>query len=86
MATGWRELKGDDPEPQLQTCAPCHSRRGMLNADFRPGDKYTDHYALEFIESRHLSRRRTNQGRSLRLRFVHSEQDVPQGHPLHRLP
>ncbi len=46
---GLAQLKGDDPEPQLQTCAPCHSRRGVLNADFRPGDHYTDHYALELL-------------------------------------
>ncbi len=46
---GLARLKGDDPEPQLQTCAPCHSRRGVLNADFRPGDLFTDHYALETL-------------------------------------
>ena len=48
---GLARLKGDDPQPQLQTCAPCHSRRGVLNADFHPGDQYTDHYALETLRS-----------------------------------
>jgi tetratricopeptide (TPR) repeat protein len=46
---GLARLKGDDAEPQLQTCAPCHSRRGVMNANFRPGDKFTDHYALESL-------------------------------------
>ena len=30
----------------LSTCAPCHSRRGDLTGDLRPGDDYFDHHAL----------------------------------------
>ena len=47
---GLAKLKGDDPEPQLQACAPCHSRRGVLDESYRPGDKYHDHFALELMQ------------------------------------
>ena len=46
---GLAKLKGDDPEPQLQTCAPCHSRRGVIDPSFKGGDYYHDHYALELL-------------------------------------
>jgi tetratricopeptide (TPR) repeat protein len=44
---GLAELKGNDPQPQLESCAPCHSRRGLLDIDFKAGDLYHDHYELE---------------------------------------
>jgi len=44
---GLATLKGDDAQPQIQSCAPCHSRRGLLDDGFRPGDKYHDFYQLE---------------------------------------
>lgn len=44
---GLAALKGDDPEPQLQSCAPCHSRRGLLDGSFTAGDLFHDHYDLE---------------------------------------
>lgn len=47
---GLARLKGDDPEPQLQTCAPCHSRRGVLDPDFRPGNAYCNHFSLETLQ------------------------------------
>ena len=47
---GLARLKGDDPEPQLQSCAPCHSRRGVLDAGFQAGDQYFDHYSLETLQ------------------------------------
>ncbi|MCG8653627.1 MAG: hypothetical protein MI861_27565 [Pirellulales bacterium] len=46
---GLAQLKGDDAQPQLQTCAPCHSRRGLLAGGFKAGDLYTDHYSLELL-------------------------------------
>ena len=46
---GLARLKGDDAEPQLQTCAPCHSRRGLLDEQFTGGKKYFDHYQLELL-------------------------------------
>jgi tetratricopeptide (TPR) repeat protein len=47
---GLTKLKGDDPEPQLQSCAPCHSRRGILDSNFKPGDPYCDHFQLESLQ------------------------------------
>jgi tetratricopeptide (TPR) repeat protein len=46
---GLVKLKGDDPEPQLQTCAPCHSRRSMLSKGFAGGANYCDHFRLETL-------------------------------------
>jgi tetratricopeptide (TPR) repeat protein len=46
---GLARLKGKDPEPQLQTCAPCHSRRGVLEANFMAGDPFCDHFSLELL-------------------------------------
>lgn len=42
-------LKGDDPEPQIQACAPCHSRRGLLSQHYVPGDEYCNHFQLELL-------------------------------------
>lgn len=47
---GLAKLKGEDPEPQLQSCAPCHSRRGLLDTDFQAGDSYCDHFQLELLQ------------------------------------
>lgn len=44
---GLAKLKGNDPQPQLQSCAPCHSRRSQLDGTFTAGDLFTDHYELE---------------------------------------
>ncbi len=46
---GLAKLKGDDAQPQLQTCAPCHSRRGVLAGNFQAGDRYSDYYSLELL-------------------------------------
>ncbi len=46
---GLARLKGEDAEPELQSCAPCHSRRGVLDDSFRPGQPYSDHYHLELL-------------------------------------
>ncbi len=46
---GLNQLKGDDTEPQLQTCAPCHSRRGVMYSEFTGGDRYHDHFRLETL-------------------------------------
>jgi len=46
---GLAKLKGEDAEPQLQACAPCHSRRGVIEAGFQPGDDYHDHFSLELL-------------------------------------
>jgi tetratricopeptide (TPR) repeat protein len=44
---GLAKLKGDSVEPQLQTCAPCHSRRAELTGNFQPGKQFCNHYQLE---------------------------------------
>lgn len=46
---GLAKLKGKDTEPQLQTCAPCHSRRGVMDERFTAGPDYFDHYRLETL-------------------------------------
>ncbi|WP_442505602.1 multiheme c-type cytochrome [Novipirellula sp. SH528] len=46
---GLTKLKGESNEPQIETCAPCHSRRGVLDGNFHGGDTYFDHYALELM-------------------------------------
>ncbi len=47
---GLAKLKGDDANPQLETCAPCHSRRGVLDDSFQAGQKYHDFFALELLQ------------------------------------
>jgi len=47
---GLNRLKGDDTEPQLQTCAHCHSRRGMMNEGFTGGADFHNHYELELLQ------------------------------------
>ena len=47
---GLAKLKGENPEPQLQSCAPCHSRRGLLDTDFQAGNDYCDHFQLELLQ------------------------------------
>lgn len=48
---GLAKLKGDDPEPQLQSCAPCHSRRADLTGDFQAGNEYCNHFQLETMRA-----------------------------------
>ncbi|MCP4886525.1 MAG: hypothetical protein GY904_07920 [Planctomycetaceae bacterium] len=47
---GLARLKGENPEPQLQSCAPCHSRRGLLGSEFQPGQEFCDHFSLETLQ------------------------------------
>lgn len=46
---GLAKLKGENAETQLQTCAPCHSRRGVLSEGFHGGDEFCDFYNLELL-------------------------------------
>ncbi len=48
---GWNRQRGYglanlklSAENQIQSCAPCHARRGLVFADFKAGDNYYDHY------------------------------------------
>jgi predicted CXXCH cytochrome family protein len=35
---------------QLETCARCHSRRHIVHANYRPGNRYADHYGLSLLQ------------------------------------
>ncbi|WP_460166715.1 tetratricopeptide repeat protein [Thermostilla marina] len=47
---GLPELDPADQRQIVESCAPCHSRRRIVAPDFRPGDKFLDHYIAEFLE------------------------------------
>ncbi|HBJ38864.1 MAG TPA: hypothetical protein DDZ51_29785 [Planctomycetaceae bacterium] len=47
---GLAKLKGESSEAQLQACAPCHSRRGVLEQGFVAGQKYHDFFNLELLQ------------------------------------
>ena len=46
---GLAKLKGEDSQPQLHACAPCHSRRSVVASDYHSGENYYDHYANELL-------------------------------------
>lgn len=35
---------------EIDTCAPCHSRRMQITHDYVPGDRFFDHFSLEMLE------------------------------------
>lgn len=41
---GLVKLKGGSAETQIETCAPCHSRRSQIHANYRAGDEFLDHF------------------------------------------
>ena len=43
-ATGSARPHGGPLAAEIQTCAPCHSRRTLMAADYRPGRRLYDHY------------------------------------------
>lgn len=46
------QLKGKDTEPQIQSCAPCHSRRQAVCPDWQAGENYFDCFAGELLNDR----------------------------------
>lgn len=38
-------------DQMIETCAPCHARRGELTGDFKPGDSFFDHYSLTIVDN-----------------------------------
>ena len=42
---GLAPLKSKDSHVEIESCAPCHSRRHVHYPDFRPGEDYYDHYS-----------------------------------------
>ncbi|QDV68315.1 photosystem I assembly protein Ycf3 [Rosistilla carotiformis] len=47
---GLAELKGVDAIPQIEACAPCHSRRRVLKSGFQPGQRFCDFYEPELLQ------------------------------------
>lgn len=46
------DLNSADSEAEIQTCAPCHSRRQKISPDSgrdRPGEPFLDHYAPQLL-------------------------------------
>ncbi len=46
---GLTRMKGADSTVQIETCAPCHSRRAPVAGGFACGARYDDHYAAELL-------------------------------------
>ncbi|WP_286764540.1 multiheme c-type cytochrome, partial [Rhodopirellula sp. UBA1907] len=46
---GLAQLKGEDATGQLEACAPCHSRRSLMDADYQAGDPFCSHFNLELL-------------------------------------
>lgn len=54
---GWNRQRGYglanlklSAESQIQSCAPCHARRGVIYPDFAAGDNYFDHFQETLLE------------------------------------
>lgn len=43
-------LKDPNSRVEIETCAPCHSRRRIVHPGHRPGEPYFDHYVNELID------------------------------------
>jgi len=48
---GLLKLKTIDNLPQIETCAPCHSRRGAIQAGHIAGSQFSEHYACNLLSS-----------------------------------
>lgn len=46
---GLAKLKTVSNKPQVQSCAPCHSRRSVVKEGFKPGCNFDDYYALQVL-------------------------------------
>ncbi len=46
---GLKQLKGEDSQPQIETCAPCHSRRRTVYPDDPPGQDFYDCFVNELL-------------------------------------
>jgi tetratricopeptide (TPR) repeat protein len=47
---GLAQLKGESSQGQLQACAQCHSRRGLLDIGFTADQNYHDFFDLELLQ------------------------------------
>lgn len=48
---GLAGLKGDDPLPQIHTCAPCHARRRVVYPNPQAGENFYDYYDNELLQA-----------------------------------
>jgi predicted CXXCH cytochrome family protein len=46
---GLAKLKSVSSQPEIETCAPCHSRRSPVHPEFAGGDPYLDYYNPSLI-------------------------------------
>jgi len=46
---GLAELKSVSNIPQVQACAPCHARRGIVKEGFQPGCNFDEYYSLQVL-------------------------------------
>lgn len=46
---GLAKLKAVSNVPQVQACAPCHSRRGTVKDGYQPGCNFDDYYSLQLL-------------------------------------
>ncbi len=49
LGYGLKKLKNDDSHVEIETCAPCHSRRHHVFPDDPPGQNYYDCFANELL-------------------------------------
>ena len=78
--------EGTSNAVQLETCANAIRGGRRSTPNFRAGEHFLDLLRARALASWALPCRRADSGRSLRIRLVPAEQDVRQGHSLHRLP
>ena len=53
---GLAKLKDKNPKTQLESCAPCHSRRQRIYPGFLPGEDFHDHFASRCSRSSCITR------------------------------
>ena len=46
---GLAKLKTESNRPQIETCAPCHSRRSVVSDGFQPGCNFDDYFATQVV-------------------------------------
>ena len=49
LGYGLKRLKSDDSSIEIETCAPCHSRRRTVHPDDPPGQNYYDCFSNELL-------------------------------------
>ncbi len=48
---GLPRLNSDDPRVEVETCAPCHSRRRIVYPGYQPGEKFLDYYMPQLLDN-----------------------------------